>query len=685
MGSNGQGKTSLLDAILWAIAGRVPRLGDDTSQLVSKYSRTGTCRVSLGLRDRQDNNLQLTRSFDGQAERFTLGVGDEVVGQDRPGQSKLVELMWPTGLSSARSESSFLEALTRSVYLQQDLVRQFVEADTEQNKFRLLSDLLGAGILTEFQQRLERERKAWSESTNKLFEELEANRARLASQESHFQALSSVEDNAQKDLPADWNRWWERSKELGVSVAPTPPGAPEAQSALDVAIKELQAHRNTRERRRQMLAQLQSDIRSHTQGPPADPASLVRQLQEAEKRAERIRSQLVNASKDAAEERHRLLQEKSRSEEIRLLAQIALRHLGEKCPICQQTYAREETRKRLAKLAEGATNLEQVGAKEASVTSFSEQLALIENQLLHFRHELQKAEAFVREWTAWTNVRDAQLLDLGITPRAADLEGTLNRLAEQISGESASFTAQIDFGEKLSLRIARIGENVRRVGLEREAQESRTKVEKLDAAIRLRRETGTLASRLIEALREASVDVVDVRLQEIEPLLQRIYSTIDPHPTFRVVRLLLRLIRGQGRLTAAISDPLGGVSTEFPHLLLSSSQNNALAVSVFLAMNLGLPEPPLDVAILDDPLQSLDDINLLGLLDLLRRAREHRQLLLSTHEQRFGHLLERKLRPVKPDQRTSVIELDGWNRDGPSVRQYEVAQESEPIKIAATA
>jgi hypothetical protein len=42
--------------------------------------------------------------------------------------------------------------------------------------------------------------------------------------------------------------------------------------------------------------------------------------------------------------------------------------------------------------------------------------------------------------------------------------------------------------------------------------------------------------------------------------------------------------------------------------------------------------PPLESAILDDPLSSLDDINLLGLIDLLRRTKDQRQLFVSTHE-----------------------------------------------------
>ncbi len=110
---------------------------------------------------------------------------------------------------------------------------------------------------------------------------------------------------------------------------------------------------------------------------------------------------------------------------------------------------------------------------------------------------------------------------------------------------------------------------------------------------------------------------------------------------------------------------------------------NALAVAVFLAFNLGVPTPPLSTVMLDDPLQSLDDVNLLGLIELLRRTKDRRQLFISTHDVRFARLLERKLRPVEEGQRTRVIEFDGWTRQGPIVRQRDVPPDVTPLRIVA--
>jgi len=108
-----------------------------------------------------------------------------------------------------------------------------------------------------------------------------------------------------------------------------------------------------------------------------------------------------------------------------------------------------------------------------------------------------------------------------------------------------------------------------------------------------------------------------------------------------------------------------------------------LSVSVFLGLNLGLRHTPLDVVLLDDPLQSLDDINLLGLIDLLRRTKDRRQLVLSTHDISFGHLLARKLRPSVPEQRTKIIQFDSWSRDGPQVTQSESPGDPAKLRVVA--
>jgi hypothetical protein len=177
---------------------------------------------------------------------------------------------------------------------------------------------------------------------------------------------------------------------------------------------------------------------------------------------------------------------------------------------------------------------------------------------------------------------------------------------------------------------------------------------------------------------------VTEELLRIGPLLRRIYASVDPHPSFRAVQVLTRDHRGHGRVWTTLTDQSEGKTVEAPFLVLFSSQLNVLAVSTFLAPNLALHSLSLQVVALDDPLQSLDTINLLGLADLLRRVRATRQIIVSTHDSRLAQLSSRKLRPTNGG-RTRLIQLDAWSRRGPVVDQSDVPVDVAPLKLVASA
>jgi exonuclease SbcC len=240
-------------------------------------------------------------------------------------------------------------------------------------------------------------------------------------------------------------------------------------------------------------------------------------------------------------------------------------------------------------------------------------------------------------------------------------------------------------GERLSLGLARAAEVAQRSDVEQQLESLDASIAKRRAAIEARAATGELAGQVITALRAAGNSVVTKQLEGIEPLLQRIFATVDPHPTLRIVNFLTKSFRGHGQLWTTLDDVQGEVSVQDPSLVLSSSQLNVLAVAIHLALNLAIPTLPLQVVALDDPLQSLDTVNLLGLADLLRRVKATRQVIVSTHDEKLADLLERKLRPVGLHERTLRIDLRGWTPDGPSIETTQVPQDVSPLRLVATA
>jgi hypothetical protein len=71
--------------------------------------------------------------------------------------------------------------------------------------------------------------------------------------------------------------------------------------------------------------------------------------------------------------------------------------------------------------------------------------------------------------------------------------------------------------------------------------------------------------------------------------------------------------------------------------------------------------------LLDDPIQNMDDFNVLGLLDALRSAKAGRQVVVSTHDAQLAELVRRKLRPTGFSERTIVHRFRGYGPEGPHV------------------
>lgn len=683
IGANGRGKTSLFDGVLWALTGSIPRLDDDDGVL-SLYSESGEARVSLVLRTAEGKVCEVVRSYDGKHQRLRMEYGGEVL-REPTSNVRLLEVMWPEALLTADSTASFSTAITRSVYLQQDLVRQFVEADTEQHRFRCAGELVGAGRVTELQLALDRAKTAWSRATNLHEQDAERVRTRLRMLEEQLDRLTRVTEDSESGVQLAWTEWWKLSQELGIDIRRIPAvGSIEGSAALSNAVKQVTVLRRFNEGRRDLARELISEIELRADITPPDDAVIRRTMEAEEKQIVAMREALAQAESDAAEQRRRQVELREGREELRVLAQLALRHLGSECPVCAQRYDKEATRKRLKELA--TVPATEVGEPPAAqqVIALAAQLEEHERARATAEAELRKAEQLSRDYRNWLADRDRRLRDLGIDPdKEPNVVQSLKQLHKDLEKTIVALSRQQESGEQLALRLAQAAELARRGELEEEISKVREEVEHFDKLLVSRSKTGELAGRILDGLRDATYFVVKERLRRIEPLLKRIYATIDPHPMFRGVSFLTRFTRGRGRLDTQINDPLADLSSDSPRTVLSSSQMNALAVAIFLAFNLGVKSLPLQTAMLDDPLQSLDDVNLLGLVDLLRRVKEQRQLIISTHDSRFGSLLERKLRPIREGQRTMVIEFDGWSREGPTILWREVARDLKPLRIVA--
>lgn len=685
-GPNGQGKTSLLDAILWSIVGSVPRLNASNRDIVSVYSETGRARVALTIRS-DESELQVIRSTDGEEQKVDLRMaGGTYEGAEA--QGILVRKLWPEAQGTSKPTETLAGALTRSVYLQQDVVRQFLEAE-DQVQFETFAELVGVGRVTDLQEELEKAKKSWTQATNRRKRgEEEDVRDQLSELIDEKERLESLAEDHEPIEEGEWDAWWTQAANLGLSVDDLPAAdSLEAASELEGALDTLEANRRAIERRLERGRQLLTEVQERSSADELpDVSQHERHVEDLKGQLQEQKDRLEAARAEAAAERRQLVEIQEEKEELGSLAQLALRHLDQKCPVCMQDIDEEKTRAHLQDLIEDAEEEQSRdrGDLGGPVEELASSVEKLENKLSEAQDELKSAEEEYREYMEWIAERNQRLSDLGIhLSEDTDISLVLREFITDSEGRNESLSSLEKHGEALSLKLATAREVARREEVRQQITEAKDRLLELESWREERIQTGEYGQRIIEALRGASSTIVKEKLSDLQPLLQSIFARIDAHPTFRETEFHTDMYMGRGRLRPSLRDPIRkDREIPLPTKVLSSSQANSLAVSIFLAFNLGMPAVPLETVILDDPIQSLDDVNLLGLVDLLRRLETQRQLVVSTHNERLAQLLKRKLRPSKEEERTSIIRFSGWSRSGPDVEQVEVHQE-EPFSIVA--
>lgn len=130
-------------------------------------------------------------------------------------------------------------------------------------------------------------------------------------------------------------------------------------------------------------------------------------------------------------------------------------------------------------------------------------------------------------------------------------------------------------------------------------------------------------------------------------LFNKIYESLNPHRRFKNMDFDVDVKRDKVLINfnASHSSIKGR-----PEFLFSSAQLNTFGVSMFLSMALRQNWLDLDTVLLDDPIQNLDDINVLSLIDLLRSLldiKTGKQIIMSTHDERFYNLIRRKFSDYK--------------------------------------
>jgi len=131
-------------------------------------------------------------------------------------------------------------------------------------------------------------------------------------------------------------------------------------------------------------------------------------------------------------------------------------------------------------------------------------------------------------------------------------------------------------------------------------------------------------------------------------IINKLYNTIDPHPEYKQIDFKCDFKNKDPRLNVVMYSVKDGHDTIVPNLYFSTAQINILSFCIFLAKALYAKtdkNEDLGCIFIDDPIQALDDINVLSMIDLLRNVAYslNKQIILTTHDRNFFELLKKKV------------------------------------------
>ncbi|MFJ5750218.1 AAA family ATPase [Peribacillus frigoritolerans] len=156
--------------------------------------------------------------------------------------------------------------------------------------------------------------------------------------------------------------------------------------------------------------------------------------------------------------------------------------------------------------------------------------------------------------------------------------------------------------------------------------------------------------------------VVKERLEK-HPIISWVYETINPHPFHKKLH-----ITNTERGTNFIGETQLDDKIElYLDQMFSAAQLNILALSIFLGLGLTQSYSNLQQLFLDDPIQSMDDVNILALIDVIRAIMDSRyndkHIVISTHNEDFAQLIAIKMR----NRGLVQYNITGYTEEGPKI------------------
>lgn len=664
-GPNGSGKTSFCDALQWLLLGDLSRFASlttrrDTSYVANLYRSGQPAVVRAGLRI-QDREIELTRTGASSPGHLEWKEGSTVYGDEA--ESRLRAAF---GLPA---QVDFSNYILRSAVLQQDLIRSVLE-DKPAERYRNLVTLLGLDEIQRFLEAAQERASRAARQGERAREELRQAEARVRAAEGDLQELTS---RAQRraDVQQALGLLTERLAGLGY-IEPT--------RVVTMATGSVQSALSSVQTLGTMTRQL-LDRRRTLDSQRHDAVEVTDEELDAASEALEAAFRQTAAAREGLTARERELAEVSRrTDALGALASHALPLLSERCPVCDQPIERSHVQQHLEETI--AASAQELDAAQAALASARAEKAAAIQQLEAAQARVDRLGSNRARWAAVLADEEAWRDDASVVHQQLS-DGLGLRVPQEGIADAEILRSIVDEVRRAWAGLSEVATELSPSGLDSEIVEGRANVERLVSAVEPIRERAQSASAfeeeaaaLVRSATRAAAAVTSRRSSVISPIVQDIFSRLDPHPTLKTLDFQFDVYYERGSARPMVRDSSGTIEAN-PILVLSSSQANVAALACFLALGWASGSASAGFILLDDPLQSMDDVNALGFADVCRHLRMDRQLVVSTHDRRLASLLKRKLAPRQERQRTRLLNFRGWETAGPVVTSEVLESEAE--------
>jgi chromosome segregation protein len=611
-GANGSGKSSIVDAMEFALSGSISKYEEGSGEKGEKSSAYEWWRgnkpaldnyVRVQLADSTGLLITITRRPDGISIEPDISILDVLCDRDL-------------------NPESTVEELCRTSIVRDEFIAKNSVDLPETDRFNFVRAAVGGASTAEMDAKL-------SESARLL-----KSRHELAQRE-YERLRRQVQERAEQLASARG-----QAAHLDSSIE----GESKLRKILNltsVSIEDLLSASDRETRRLRNQAALLADISSRAsllaeRRRAVEALESVTRMADLKKQVEELSTAhaAINAALAESQEALKVIQTSQKF--ISNLAQLhragdELGRQSDHCPLCGSAISEVDFRKHLDAIAA------EVASQGSQITRAVEKQSQLRTQEQAVRNQLELAEvsrdrAQAEFDTARRQIESVQLEMEHLSPEygrfsIADLQIELQRTGDQLSA--------ID---QYRRTLAASDQTERIIDLERDLETAKAAAISAEKQIAKISRIGDQIKEAMASLKRIAAEAVEERLAAIKPLFNELYLRLRPHIDWKTVDYA---VRGDVRkfLSLRVDDDL---NLKF---IFSSGQRRATGLAFLISVALSRPWSRLITLVLDDPIQHVDDFRAVHLVETLAAIRSmNYQLICAVEDPALADLLCRRLR-----------------------------------------